>query len=198
MASKRSKGNGRREPKNLRQVIDPALAQALSHPLRSHILMTLGDGTASPSEVAKELEMNARDLSYHFGILVEIGMIKLVRTEKRRGVLEHFYEQTQSRFRIDLLRDAAQAAMEARQDETFSGLDSHQGRITVVLDEQGRRDVFELMQATIERVLEVGEQCSESLQERPEEGAPVEVFVMGFENTAAASRRTLRRSAGTG
>lgn len=216
MASKRSKGDGRREPKNLRQVIDPALAQALSHPLRSHILMTLGDRAASPSQVARELEMNARDLSYHFGILVEVGMIKLVRTEKRRGVLEHFYElrspvfvvddselsqlpeQIQSRFRIDLLRDAAQAAMDALQAGTFSGFDSHQSRITVILDEQGRRDVFELMQATLERVLEVGRQCSESLQKRPEAGAPVEVFMMGFETAASTPRRADRRTAGAG
>jgi DNA-binding transcriptional ArsR family regulator len=215
MASKRSKGDGRREPKNLRQVIDPALAQALSHPLRSHILMTLGDRVASPSGIARELEMNARDLNYHFGILVEVGMIKLVRTEKRRGVLEHFYEltppvffvddsdwsrlpeQIQSRFRIDLLRDAAQAAMNALQAGTFS-FDSHQSRITVILDEQGRRDVFELMQATLERVLEVGRQCSASLQTRSEQGTPVEVFMMGFETAAAAPAQADRRTTGKG
>lgn len=209
MASKR-KRNGRPEPKNLRQVIDPALAQALSHPLRSHILMTLGDRVASPSEIAKELEMNARDLSYHFGILVEVGMIKLVRTEKRRGVLEHFYElrppiflvddsewsqlpeEIQSKFRIDLLREAASAAMEALQAGTFSGFDSHQSRVTVILDEQGRRDVFDLMQATFERVLEVSRQSSKSLRNRPEEGAPVEVFMMGFETAAAAAQADRR------
>ena len=215
MASKRSKGDGRREPKNLRQVIDPALAQALSHPLRSHILMTLGDRVASPSEIAKELEMNARDLNYHFEILVEVGMIKLVRTEKRRGVLEHFYElkppvflvddsewsglpeQIQSRFRIDLLREAARAAMDALQAGTFSGFDSHQSRVTVILDEKGRRDVFDLMQATLERVLEVSRRCSKGLQDRPEEGAPVEVFMMGFE-TAAAAAQAERRATGAG
>ncbi len=216
MASKRSKANGRREPKNLRQVIDPALAQALSHPLRSHILMTLGDRVASPSEIAKELEMNARDLSYHFGILVEVGMIELVRTEKRRGVLEHFYElrppillvdgsdwsrvpeRIQSRIRIDLLRDAAQDALEALEAGTFSGFDSHQSRTTVILDEKGRRDVFELMQATLERVLEVGRQCSKSLQQGPEEGTPVEVFMMGFETAAAVSRQADKRTTGAG
>lgn len=216
MASKRSKGDGRREPKNLRQVIDPALAQALSHPLRSHILMTLGDRVASPSEIAKELEMNARDLNYHFGILVEVGMIKLVRTEKRRGVLEHFYElrppillvddsdwsrvpeQIQSRIRIDLLRDAAQDAMDALEAGTFSGFDSHQSRTMVILDEKGRRDVFDLMQATLERVLEVGRQCSKSLQKRPEEGTPVEVFMMGFETAAAAARQADRKAAEAG
>lgn len=211
MAGRRSKGNGRAEQKNLRQVIDPVLARALSHPLRSHILMTLGERVASPSDVAKELEMNARDLNYHFGILVEIGLIKLVRTEKRRGVLEHFYElrppvflvddsewsglpeHLQSRFRADLLRDAAQAAMEALRAGTFSGFDSHQSRITVILDEQGRRDVFALMESTLERVLDVHKECAKSLKARPEDGIPVEVFMMGFE--AAAGRRRLEGEA---
>jgi DNA-binding transcriptional ArsR family regulator len=216
MASRRSKGDGSREPKNLRQVIDPVLARALSHPLRSHILMTLGERAASPSEVARELEMNARDLSYHFGILVEIGMIKLVRTEKRRGVLEHFYElrppafvvddsewsrlpeEIQSRFRVDLLRNAAQAAVEALRAGTFSGYDSHQSRITVILDEQGRRDVFELMEATLERVLDVHKKCAKNLEARSEEGIPVEVFMMGFEAAAAARQHAEGRAARIG
>jgi DNA-binding transcriptional ArsR family regulator len=216
MASKRSKGNGRGEPKNLRQVIDPVLARALSHPLRSHILMTLGERVASPSEVAKELDMNARDLNYHFGILVEIGMIKLVRTEKRRGVLEHFYElrppvflvddsewsrlpeEIQSRFRVDQLRGAAQAAVEALRAGTFSGFDSHQSRITVILDEQGRRDVFALMEATLERVLDVHKECAESLKARQEDGIPVEVFMMGFEAAAAGRRDVEGRAAQAG
>jgi DNA-binding transcriptional ArsR family regulator len=216
MASKRSKGNGRGQPKNLKQVIDPVFARALSHPLRSHILMTLGERVASPSEVAKELDMNARDLNYHFGILVEIGLIKLVRTEKRRGVLEHFYElrppvflvddsewsqlpeQIQSRFRVDLLRDAAQAAVDALRAGTFSGFDSHQSRITVILDEQGRRDVFALMEATLERVLDVHKECAKTLKARPQDGIPIEVFMMGFEAAAAGRQHAEGRAAGTG
>jgi DNA-binding transcriptional ArsR family regulator len=177
MASKRSKVSGSHRPKNLRQVIDPVLARALSHPLRSHILMTLGERVASPSEIARELEMNARDLSYHFGILVEIGMIELVRTEKRRGALEHFYELRPPVF--------LEAAAEALRAGVLSGFDSHQSRITVILDEQGRRDVFALMEATLQRVLDVHRECAKILEARSEDGIPVEVLMVGFEAAAA-------------
>lgn len=217
MAAKRKEGRKARKPgKNLRQLIDPILAKALAHPLRGHILATLGDRIASPSEVARELGIDARDLNYHFGVLLEIGMIKLAHTKKRRGVLEHFYEldapavlvdepgwsqlpePVRARFSASLLRIAVDDAVDAIHAGTFDSPHSHQSRTTMILDEQGRNDVFELMQATLERVLEVSRQCSKSLEKRPEEGAPVEVFMMGFETAAAVSRQSEEPAADPG
>lgn len=215
MAAKRNRGDKGRKPEgNLRQLIDPILAKALAHPLRGHILATLGDRVASPTEVARELGIDARDLNYHFGVLVEIGMIKLAHTKKRRGVLEHFYELDPPAVLVEdpawsklpepirasvstsLLQIAVDDAVDALRAGTFNSPNSHQSRTTMILDEQGRNDVFELMEATLERVLEVGKQSSKSLKKRPEDGAPVEVFMMGFE-TAAAARPADRSASGT-
>lgn len=207
MAAERKKARERRKPnENLRQFFDPLLAKALSHPLRGHILATLGDRIASPNEIAKEIGIDARDLNYHVRVLVEIEMIKLVRTERRRGVLEHFYElnlpvmhlddsswsgmpeQIRSRVSTSLLQAAVDEAMDALRAGTFNAGDSHQSRTKMILDEQGRRDVLELMKGTLERVLEVHRKSAKSLQRRPEEGVPVEVFMMGFETAAGASQ----------
>lgn len=215
MAAKRKQGEkGRKPAGNLRQLIDPILAKALAHPLRGHILATLGDRVASPSEIARELGIDARDLNYHFGVLVEIEMINLAHTKKRRGVLEHFYEldppavlleephwsELPDPFRASLstslLQVAVEDAIEALRAGTFNSRHSHQSRTTMILDEKGRNDVFELMQATLERVLEVSKQSSKSLK-RPEDGAPVEVFMMGFETAAAAGRPGARGAKGT-
>jgi DNA-binding transcriptional ArsR family regulator len=210
MAAKLKQGQKGRKPRgNLRQLIDPILAKALAHPLRGHILATLGDRIASPSEIARELGVDARDLNYHFGVLVEIGMIKLAHTKKRRGVLEHFYELDPPAVLVEdpgwselpelvrasvstsLLQVAIDDAVDALRAGTFNSRNSHQSRTTMILDEQGCNDVFELMQTTLERVLEVGKQCSKSLK-RPEEGTPVEVFMMGFETAAAAAQQAER------
>jgi DNA-binding transcriptional ArsR family regulator len=207
MATKRRNRQKHRElNENLRQVFDPMLAKALSHPLRGHILATLGDRIASPNEIAKELGIDARDLNYHIRVLVEIEMIALVYAEQRRGVVEHFYElnsplvqlddsglsqmpeQLRSRLSISILQIAMDEAIDALRAGTFDARESHQSRTTMILDEQGRRDVFELMQGTLERVLEVHRKCSRSLKKRPGEGVPVEVFMMGFETAAGAGR----------
>jgi DNA-binding transcriptional ArsR family regulator len=212
MAAKRKEGQkDRGQGGNLRRLIDPILAKALAHPLRGHVLATLGDRVASPSEIGREVGIDARDLNYHFGVLVEIGLIKLAHTKKRRGVREHFYElnppavlvedpgwnelpePVRASLSASLLQIAVDDAVEALRAGTFNSRNSHQSRTTMILDEQGRNDVFELMQATLERVLEVGKQCSKSLKKRPEDGAPVEVFMMGFETAAAASRQADER-----
>ena len=46
---------------------------------------------ASPNELARELELPLGRVSYHIRLLNDLGAIELVRTEPRRGALEHFY-----------------------------------------------------------------------------------------------------------
>lgn len=207
MAAKRKQGQkGRRPKRNLRQVIDPVLAKALAHPLRGHILMTLGDRVTSPSEIAKELGLAARDLSYHFKVLTEIGMIKLVRTEKRRGSYEHFYEldsrivylddrewqripdQVRAGFGVGFLRIVVEDAVDALRAGTFGARYNHHSRIPMILDERGRGELMELMEETLEGMLRIKTACSQRRAEQAGEGIPMEVFMLGFETAAGAAR----------
>src|SRR6188472_3540272 len=71
--------------------LDEALLKAISHPLRHRLLGLLDDRTASPNELARELDLPLGRVSYHIRLLADLGAIELVRTEPRRGALEHFY-----------------------------------------------------------------------------------------------------------
>jgi DNA-binding transcriptional ArsR family regulator len=71
---------------------DPRLVKALAHPLRVQILRTLEERTASPSELAEELGVPLPNLSYHIRMLVQLDLLKLVKTRPRRGAIEHYYQ----------------------------------------------------------------------------------------------------------
>ena len=72
-------------------ITDPALAKALAHPLRTRILAALEGRTASPSELAGELDASLGVVSYHVRRITALGLVKLVKSVPRRGALEHYY-----------------------------------------------------------------------------------------------------------
>jgi DNA-binding transcriptional ArsR family regulator len=73
---------------------DQRLLKALSHPLRAKALPLFADGTVSPIQVARQLDVDVSHLAYHIRVLRELGFIELVETKQRRGALEHFYRAT--------------------------------------------------------------------------------------------------------
>jgi DNA-binding transcriptional ArsR family regulator len=76
----------------LKQIIDPTLAKAFTHPLRSHVWVTICErGIVSPKEIAEEIGLEVSEVSYHFRGLKDRRLIRLVRIERRRGFVEHFY-----------------------------------------------------------------------------------------------------------
>ena len=72
-------------------MIDQRIVKALGHPLRIRMLTVLNQRVASPSELAGELEEPIGNVSYHMRTLADLGMVELVRTEPRRGAVEHYY-----------------------------------------------------------------------------------------------------------
>jgi DNA-binding transcriptional ArsR family regulator len=66
--------------------------KALSHPLRVRMLTLLNQKVSSPSELADELGEPLGNVSYHMRFLADLKMVKLVRTEPRRGAVEHYYQ----------------------------------------------------------------------------------------------------------
>jgi DNA-binding transcriptional ArsR family regulator len=55
------------------------------------ILTVLNQRVASPKELARELDESLGNVSYHTRKLLELDCVELVREEKRRGALEHYY-----------------------------------------------------------------------------------------------------------
>lgn len=70
---------------------DADVLKALSHPLRRQIMTLVGDGVASPKELAATLGEPIPNVSYHVGILRDLGLIKVVRETPRRGAIERHY-----------------------------------------------------------------------------------------------------------
>jgi DNA-binding transcriptional ArsR family regulator len=65
---------------------------ALGHPTRRRILREMDGGPpASPRELTERLGDTLSNVSYHFRVLAEAGVLKLVSTRPVRGSTQHFY-----------------------------------------------------------------------------------------------------------
>src|SRR4051812_5305040 len=76
------------------ETAEARIAKALAHPLRARILQRLGERVASPGDLAAELGAPLGVVSYHVRMLRDYDCVELVRTEPRRGALQHFYRAT--------------------------------------------------------------------------------------------------------
>src|SRR4051795_5141955 len=85
-------GEGRTRPAG--ETAEARIAKALAHPLRARILQRLGERVASPNDLAAELGAPLGVVSYHVRMLRDYDCVELVRTEPRRGALQHFYRAT--------------------------------------------------------------------------------------------------------
>ncbi len=155
-------------------ITDPALAKALAHPLRTRILAVLEDRTASPSELAGELDASLGVVSYHVRRLEALGFLKLVRREPRRGAVEHYYTAT-SRPRITnaawgklpaIVKDAAiNAAVEqigayvaaGAAEGGFNVADAHITRTPITVDGKGRQAIARELDNLQNRVAKIEE-----------------------------------------
>ena len=91
----------RRPRKRRRPAVDQRLVKALAHPLRVEILTILNERMASPNELSKELEEGLSQVSYHVKVLKDFECIEMVKTEPRRGAVEHYYRATARAFLTD-------------------------------------------------------------------------------------------------
>jgi DNA-binding transcriptional ArsR family regulator len=149
------------------------LLKALGHPMRQRILVALRGRVSSPSEVAGELDEPVSNVSYHFKILAQNGAIELVKTEPRRGAIEHFY-RTVATPRVDDPDHWAQLSLETRRalfDESLreiweqaaaaagnGGLDAadvHVSWAPLELDEEAFAELSDHLAATVDRALEL-------------------------------------------
>jgi predicted ArsR family transcriptional regulator len=85
----------KRVPQTAEEKERNARAKVEAHPLRLDILAILDrGGTASPNQLAIELDRSLNLVAYHVRILEKYGCVQLIDTEQRRGATEHFYVST--------------------------------------------------------------------------------------------------------
>jgi DNA-binding transcriptional ArsR family regulator len=68
--------------------------RALAHPTRAQIVALLRNREMSPSELARETGDVVGVTAYHVRVLAEAGLAELVRTQPKRGAVQHIYRGT--------------------------------------------------------------------------------------------------------
>lgn len=185
----------------LKKVIDPALAKAFTHPLRGHVLVTLCEkGVASPKEIADEIGLEVSEVSYHFRELKRRKLIRLVRTEKRRGFSEHFYEPVvpalhfddeewmsipralRSTFSADMLRHIIDDLVAALEGGTLDARNRHLSRTPMTVDEQGWDEATRVVDDALGRILAIQKACAERQRTSPGGQIRMCVVMTSFES----------------
>jgi DNA-binding transcriptional ArsR family regulator len=188
--------------------VDQRLVKALAHPLRVEILTILNERMASPNELSKELEEGLSQVSYHVKVLKDFECIEMVKTEPRRGAVEHYYRATARAFLSDAewqkLPDSIKPGMSAAFvkmliDDVIGALnggsfdareDRHVSWTPGVVDEQGWDESMELLEETLHRVIDIHAASAKRLAKSGEEGIPATAIMMGFEGLSPQAKST--------
>src|SRR3954470_14040377 len=181
--------------------IDQRIMKALSHPLRVRMLTLLNQRVSSPSEIAEELDEPLGNVSYHMRFLADLKMVKLVRTEPRRGAVEHYYEalapplisdddwaQLPVALRRSLsdstLSDIARDLKGAAEEGGFDRENIHVSRTALTLDEQGWGELPDALAGLLERARTIQEQSNKRRKRATNGGIPTALVLMQFEGGA--------------
>jgi DNA-binding transcriptional ArsR family regulator len=180
--------------------ITQQLAKALAHPLRVRILTSLHKGVSSPNQLSQELGEPLGNVSYHVKTLLEFDCVELVKTEPRRGAVEHFYRATERTFFSDsewekipasarkgivgsVIETLGQDATEALIAGTIDArTDSHISRTPLTLDEQGWSDLAEVLADTLNRAIEIQGEAATRLADEKSDSINTKLALLHFES----------------
>ena len=131
----------------------PEQIKALAHPLRQRILELMIEAPITTKQVADRLGEKPTKLYHHVETLESAGLIRLVKTKRKRGTIEKYYEAVAQRFVMDreavevrLKADDGQGQLEtiiaASLDETLHEIRQSMGAGLVRADEAADDSVF--------------------------------------------------------
>ena len=169
--------------------------KAMSHPLRAEVFRLIRDrGPLSPAEVARALEADLKDVSYHVRKLREFDCVEEVLNRHVRGAVEHFYRATEQHM-IDTeewgeLADLEPQMAEALTDEFMQGIvDDYTAsrrasivaldeefwivRTPLILDPEGIQEALEASAEYEDRMTEIAARSAERRIEAGTEEVPV-------------------------
>jgi hypothetical protein len=183
------------------ETIDQDLVRALGHPMRVLVLEALQGRTASPTELSKEFKESLGVVSYHANALLEIECIEQVRTQPKRGTIEHFYTAKPRSFIghqdwrrapvsvrggvtdeairtfVSKIGDAIDAdTINSRDDTTLNWM-------PMTVDEQGWRETAEILDQARRDLQQVAIESRARLAEK--DGIPVVTAMAAFEAPAS-------------
>lgn len=179
-------------------LLNERLVAAFSHETRAHALGVFAVRPASTKEIAMELNKSVSSVWYHVDKLFELGCIELVRSEKRRGAMEHFYRATVPHFFDDetwaslpeknrreialgILRLIAGDLNEAVQADALDTIDNHLSRSLLHLDRQGWNESKEILDEALRLLLDARERAAMRMAKTEEDSIRVSATIMQFE-----------------
>jgi DNA-binding MarR family transcriptional regulator len=156
---------------------------------------------ASPREIADVLGEPIGRVSHHVRWLVARDFLELVRTEPRRGAVEHFYRATQRPVLADaawrrlpaarrremahgLVQEILTELLDADEAGTLAARDVHLSRTLLVLDDEGRRALAAAVEELVATALRIREDSLQRLG--ADAGTPSELAVLHFARPAEA------------
>jgi DNA-binding transcriptional ArsR family regulator len=187
--------------------VDQKLVKALAHPLRVEILAILNERMASPNELSKELDEGLSQVSYHVKVLKDFDCIEMVKTEPRRGAVEHYYRATARAFLSDAdwkkLPESIKPGMSAAfikmiVNDVISALnggtfdardDRHVSWTPGVVDQQGWEESVELANDTLDKMIKIHAASAKRLAKSGEESISATAVVMNYEGLATGAKK---------
>jgi DNA-binding transcriptional ArsR family regulator len=187
--------------------ITQQLAKALAHPLRVRILSSLHKGISSPNQLAQELGEPLGNVSYHVKTLLEYDCVELVKTEPRRGAVEHFYRATDRAFLNDsdwakipasarkgisgsILESIGQSATEAMAEGTIeSRSDSHLSDTPLQLDKEGWKDLNKALAETVKKASAIQKEANKRMGKDKSGALTTKLAIMHFEVPSSKGKK---------
>lgn len=188
------------QKKPLPALVDPKLATAMSHPTRVHAMKVLFERSASPKEIAAELNQPVNNVTYHVNQLLELGCVELVEVVPAHGgrVVEHFYRATRRAYfdsaawdqfgdkeKMDvtaaIMRLISEDIADAMSKGTFCDPDdNHLSRSPMVVDQEGWDEVNSLLDGVLEKLLAIQENCVNRRRSNDDEDLHIKVEIIHF------------------
>lgn len=86
------------------EVSTPSQLSAIAHPLRSTILDLVLERAATIGELATAVERPHGTVNYHVKVLVDAGVLRVVRTRRVRAIEERYYGRVARTLNIGVMR----------------------------------------------------------------------------------------------
>jgi DNA-binding transcriptional ArsR family regulator len=189
-----------------------SLMKAMAHPLRAEAFRLIRDKhPISTSEIARLLDTDAKELSYHIRMLRKYDCVEQVSTRRVRAVLETFYRPTELHIMIDtdewqdlveaepemsefIVDDIVQSLLDDYTDSRRSsvvGVDEEFFivRNLPVLDAEGVQEALEASQRYEDEIHDIAARSVERQGETGEANIPTSSSIIFFKTPKASDEQ---------
>jgi DNA-binding transcriptional ArsR family regulator len=199
MASSKKQGMRKRARlAKTKKEVDKKIVKGMANSMRVQILTILNERMNSATGISKELGVDFGEVSYEMEVLRNIGLLEVAREIKRRGAVEVFYQATswalldayewpavpdavKGGLRASLLQTLMDDAIAAISEETYDSREgAHMSWSPLVVDEQGWKELVEILRHALEKALAVHKNSAERLIAEDAEGISCTVSILGY------------------